>query len=112
MKFPKHQYIRSKKLLKLVAELECQHCGRWGLTQAAHANKGGGRGKGIKADDNWIAALCVYCHQDIDQGNRLTREQRWQVWENAHHKTVDRLVKTGKWPVDIPIPAVSECGNG
>jgi len=35
---PKHNYVRSKKLLKLVASLDCQHCGSGHMVQAAHTN--------------------------------------------------------------------------
>jgi len=36
--YPKTEYIRSKKLLRLVASLRCQHCGNSEGVQAAHAN--------------------------------------------------------------------------
>ena len=36
--FQKHQYVRSKKLLKLVAGLDCQACGSGNMVQAAHTN--------------------------------------------------------------------------
>jgi len=51
---PKHQYVRSRKLLKLVTELPCQHCGAEHMVQAAHSNWGGGKGRGVKADDNLV----------------------------------------------------------
>lgn len=101
---PKHKYIRSKKLLKLVASLPCQLCGQHQSVQAAHANWGGGKGFGIKADDNLTAALCASCHYQIDQGNWLTKQQRKELWMNAHKKTIDELVVSKQWPVDIPLP--------
>jgi len=101
---PKHNYIRSPKLLREVAQLECQSCGAGYGTQAAHTNWGGGKGRGIKADDNLIAALCQTCHYEIDQGANLTKEQRQQLWLNAHHRTVRILLDTNKWPSDVPIP--------
>jgi transcription elongation factor Elf1 len=61
LKFPKHSYIRSKKLLRLVASLDCQLCGSQEVVQAAHTNWGGGKGRSIKADDNLVAALCMKC---------------------------------------------------
>jgi hypothetical protein len=52
MKYPKTEYIRSRQLLMAVASLPCQHCGRHGMTQAAHANEASmGKGRGIKASD-------------------------------------------------------------
>jgi hypothetical protein len=103
--FQKHQYVRSKKLLKLVAGLDCQACGFGVMVQAAHTNWGGGKGRGVKADDNLVAALCLKCHYEIDQGKDLTKEERQEKWLAAHMGTVHALSQTGLWPVDVPIPA-------
>jgi len=105
----KHTYVRSKKLLKLVASLDCQLCGSGVCVQAAHTNWGGGKGRGIKADDNLTAALCMSCHHDIDQGAKLSKSERQSAWRVAHHKTVRLLVDTNQWPVDIPIPEIAQC---
>jgi hypothetical protein len=105
----KHPYVRSKKLLKLVASLDCQLCGSGVCVQAAHSNWGGGKGRGIKADDNLTAALCMSCHHDIDQGAKLSKAERQSAWRMAHHKTVQLLVDTNQWPVDIPIPEIAQC---
>jgi len=104
----KHPYVRSKKLLKLVASLDCQLCGSGVCVQAAHTNWGGGKGRGIKADDNLTAALCMSCHHDIDQGAKLSKAERQSAWRMAHHKTVQLLVDTNQWPVDIPIPDITQ----
>ena len=101
----KHKYVRSKKLLKLVAGLDCQCCGSGEMVQAAHTNWGGGKGRGIKADDNLIAALCLKCHYEIDQGSKLSKEQRMQMWQKAHTKTINVLRSV--WPVDIPLPEIN-----
>jgi hypothetical protein len=102
--FQKHQYVRSKKLLKLVAGLDCQACGSGNMVQAAHTNWGGGKGRGVKADDNLVAALCLKCHYDIDQGKDMSKEERQEMWEQAHIATVKKLYIQGLWPVDVPIP--------
>ena len=107
--FPKHNYIRSRKLLMAVCELECQNCG-YGYSQASHANWGGGRGMGKKADDNLIAALCFQCHYAIDFG-KMDREFKREIWTNALNKTVEKLIALKKWPLDIPIPNTSEFPN-
>lgn len=104
----KYPYIRSKKLLKLVASLDCQLCGSGSMVQAAHTNWGGGKGRGIKADDNLTAALCMSCHYDIDQGAKWSKAERQLAWQVAHHKTVQLLVNSGQWPVDIPIPEIAQ----
>jgi len=106
--YPKHNYIRSKKHLQKVASLNCQLCGSERWVQAAHSNWGGGKGRGIKADDNLTAALCMSCHFDIDQGKELTKEQRKDLWIQAHQKTVEKMQAMGIWANDIPIPDVSK----
>jgi hypothetical protein len=103
--FQKHSYVRSKKLLKLVAGLDCQACGSGQMVQAAHTNWGGGKGRGVKADDNLVAALCLKCHYEIDQGKDMSKEERQELWEQAHIATVKKLYIQGLWPVDVPIPS-------
>jgi hypothetical protein len=66
---------RNPKLLKAVASLPCQECGKEG-TQAAHANwSWSGKGMGIKAHDMYVAALCPECHYALDQGKDM---QKWE----------------------------------
>ena len=100
----KHQYVRSQKLLKLVVGLACQNCGIDNGVQAAHTNWGGGKGRGIKADDNLVAALCLKCHYEIDQGAHLSKDERQELWLKAHQRTVNELVNNNQWPKDVPIP--------
>lgn len=74
-------------------ELPCTHCGLSdGTVVAAHSNQlRDGKGKGIKAHDYRIAALCYACHAELDQGRVLSREERIQMWEDAHRKTIGLL---------------------
>jgi hypothetical protein len=102
MQYLKHQYVRSQKLLKLVAALSCQSCGMDNGVQAAHSNWGGGKGKGIKADDNLVAALCLKCHYEIDQGAHLSKDERKEMWLKAHKSTIEAL--GDRWPTEVPIP--------
>jgi hypothetical protein len=104
--FKKHNYVRSKKLLKLVAGLDCQACGSGQMVQAAHTNWGGGKGRGIKADDNLVAALCLKCHFEVDQGKDLTKDERQLMWYLAHNLTVEKLCERGLWPADVPVPTM------
>ena len=87
-----------------MANLDCTHCGSGTMVQAAHTNWGHGKGRSIKADDNQVAALCLKCHYEIDQGSKLTKEERQQMWQAAHEKTVQALVDSGEWPQDVPLP--------
>ena len=83
---------RNKKLLEAVRESPCQLCGAQdGTVVAAHSNQlRDGKGRSIKAHDYRIAALCYTCHADIDQG-RMSREDKQDLWEMAHRKTVGWL---------------------
>ena len=84
---------RNEKLLRACRDLPCQHCGiDDGTTVAAHSNQlRDGKGRGIKAHDYRVAALCFRCHADIDQGKALTKHQRQYLWEEAHRKTIAQL---------------------
>ena len=101
---PKFKYFRSKKHLKNVASLACQHCGLEGSTQAAHSNRLiHGKGRGVKASDEYTAALCIRCHFILDQGSKLTKEERVEMWEKAHRKTIERLIELDLWPDEVKI---------
>jgi len=101
---PKFKYFRSKKHLKNVASLACQRCGLEGSTQAAHSNRLiHGKGRGVKASDEYTAALCIRCHFILDQGSKLTKEERVDMWEKAHRKTIERLIELDLWPDEVKI---------
>lgn len=84
---------RNTKLTEAVRELPCQQCGiQDGTVVAAHSNQlRDGKGKGIKAHDFRIAALCYRCHADLDQGSKMSKEERREVWEEAHRRTIGEL---------------------
>ena len=88
-----------------MADLPCQNCYIEGQTQAAHSNwSEHGKGRGIKASDEYTAALCQTCHTELDSGTRLNKEQRRDLWQMAYQKTVNKLIEKNLWPVDIAIP--------
>jgi hypothetical protein len=59
---------------------------------AAHSNQlRDGKGRSIKAHDYRIAALCFRCHSELDQGSKMSKEDRVDIWEMAHRKTVGWL---------------------
>ena len=74
------------------------------MVQAAHSNWGGGKGRGIKADDNLVAALCLKCHYEIDQGHKLSKQDRQDLWQAAHKRTVETLIAQGLWPDEVAVP--------
>jgi hypothetical protein len=99
---PKFNYFRSRKHLMNVAELPCQNCYIEGQTQAAHSNWAEhGKARGLKASDEFTAALCQKCHTELDQGARLSKEQRRMLWQMAYQKTVNKLKGQGKWPDEL-----------
>lgn len=89
----KQPIFRSKTWIRAVASLdECVLCGKIGV-QAAHRNEG--KGMGQKVDDCLTAALCHECHHDIDNGNKLDREERRYLMDRAIVLTVRELGRRG-----------------
>lgn len=110
MMFPKHQYIRSNKLMRAYRMIPCQNCGAFdGTVCGAHSNQSmHGKSMGRKADDNMAASLCHTCHSELDQGKHLTEAQRVEMWNKCHAKTFRELLARGLWPVDVPFPEVGK----
>jgi len=88
---------RNKKLLELVRQCPCQQCGiEDGTVVAAHSNQlRDGKGRGLKAHDYRIAALCFRCHTEIDQGTKMSKAERVESWEEAHRGTIGWLFENG-----------------
>lgn len=84
---------RNVRMITAVRDAPCQHCGAQdGTVVAAHSNQvRDGKGRGLKAHDYRIAALCFNCHFEIDQGSKLSKEERIELWEEAHRKTIGWL---------------------
>jgi hypothetical protein len=89
--------FRSKTLLEVARQCPCQGCGAEdGTVVAAHSNQlRDGKGRSLKAHDYRIAALCYNCHYAIDQGSRMTAQERLDFWEDAHRKTIGWLFEHG-----------------
>lgn len=75
------------------------NCGtRDGTVVAAHSNQSKhGKGRGIKASDQYVAALCYACHTWLDQGS-ASREAKVAMWDEAHRLTRMILEADGLWP--------------
>ena len=97
----KTNYLRSPSLMRLYRTLPCQHCGiDDGSVCGAHSNQSHhGKGRGIKAGDQYCASLCHACHLALDQGRSMSRAERVAMWDAAHAKTVAALQAQGKWPL-------------
>lgn len=89
---------RDARILRAVREAPCMMCGAQdGTVVAAHSNQlRDGKGRSIKAHDYRIAALCFRCHSEIDQGSKMTKEERVAAWEDAHRRTIGWLFDTGR----------------
>lgn len=104
---PKFVYVRSPALLANVKQLCCTNCRRLAPTDPAHSNWAiHGKGKSVKASDIYIAALCRYCHNELDQGSKLTEDERKVMWWHAHVWTVKELLGRSLWPVRLPVPDI------
>ena len=88
---------RSRKLLDAARELPCQHCGAQdGTVVAAHSNQlRDGKGRGLKAHDYRIASLCYKCHAELDQGTRMSKAERIEMFEAAHRSTIGAMFELG-----------------
>jgi len=88
---------RNKLLLEIVRNFPCQNCLiQDGTVVAAHSNQlRDGKGRGIKANDYRIAALCYKCHMELDQGKDLSKLEREEMWEESHRKTIGLLFDKG-----------------
>lgn len=69
-----------------------------GTVVAAHSNQSKhGKGRGIKASDQYVAALCYRCHYTVDQSLEA-RDVKLAIWEQAHERTKKHLQAAGLWP--------------
>jgi hypothetical protein len=94
-------------LLAVVRQLPCASCGITGRTQAAHSNQlRFGKGRGIKASDAAIMALCAHgfnapgCHAELDQGSKLTKQERYAFEYEHIALTLIALIEQGFLVVD------------
>ena len=92
-------YFRSRKLLDACRDITCT----WPLphacdftSEAAHSNQlRDGKGKGLKAPDYAVAAICHTAHMECDRGATLTKQERREAWDEAHRKTLHELIMMG-----------------
>jgi len=67
-----------------------------------------GKGRGIKASDEFTVALCFECHQALDAGYLMTKEQKQAMWWNAFRNTWLELLDRNLVVPDLPIPKQEE----
>ena len=72
------------------------HSPNRGDVVSAHSNQlRDGKGWSLKAHDFRIGFLCGVCHFSIDQGARLSRAERVELWEDAHRATIGWMFENG-----------------
>ena len=75
--------MRSPKWLADIRKLPCVRCGNPD-SQAAHSNSAKhGKGRGVKASDQFTVPLCHSCHSAFDQyklGSRAESEKLFDGW--------------------------------
>lgn len=68
-----------------------------GTVVAAHSNLlEHGKGRGLKAHDGMHAWLCYRCHTELDQGRKMSKEERREYTLTAICRTYQRL-----WDLDL-----------
>lgn len=110
--YPKTKPVRSKTLRDAYRLLPCQWpladgiCGAVdGTVCCAHSNwSDHGKAGARKADDCYGAALCYMHHSALDQGSRMSYDQRRAGWTLAHMSSVQLLRSMNLWPADVAVP--------
>ncbi|WP_335961640.1 hypothetical protein [Acinetobacter haemolyticus] len=79
--------MRDHKRLAAIRKLPCVKCGG-GPSQAAHSNSSKhGKGRGIKASDEFTVPLCYSCHSAFDKFELGTRQESEAMFEQWLEKT-------------------------
>ena len=106
---PKHKPYRNRRLLDLCHEIqECQ-VGIPGVCigtsahgcEPAHGPKSLLDGGGAMKSSDLPAAACHPCHVELDQGKRLSREERHVYWLIAQARTMLEFLRRG-WIKVVP----------
>ena len=96
--------LRNRRLLDLAHEMRactlaipgvCQGYAGEGLEPAHGPKSLLGGGVGQKSDDIF-AASCHACHVELDQGRRLSRQERQDAWLLGAARTWAELMRLGK----------------
>ena len=95
---------RSRKLLDLAHRVQecqvripgvCRGYSEHGCEPAHSNQQRHGKGVGHKADDCYHAAACHDCHVAIDQGRKLSREDKQHYWRLGFERTFKLYLENG-----------------
>ena len=100
---------RSEPYRRLVAAMDCIHCGLKGpgVCQAAHADTG--KGAGMKSDDRTCYPACATqpgrpgCHDIIGASGALEKETRRALEVIYAARTRAKVIAAGEWPAGLPM---------
>lgn len=95
-----NDYFRSRELLDLAYQLPCQLqlpcCEGGDAGMPCHSNQSKhGKGGSIKAHDCFFVPGCGACHRELDQGKTMSREEKFDAWDDAFRRTVLLLWQRG-----------------
>lgn len=95
---------RSRPLLDLAHRVQycqiqipgvCQTYSDHGCEPAHSNQQKHGKGMGIKAHDFMHAAGCHACHAELDQGKRLSKDERREYWQAGWERTIAYYFREG-----------------
>jgi len=107
VQLPKSAPVRSEAYRRIVASMDCIHCGRSGPSQAAHADFS--KGGGIKTDDRTCFPACatapgrVGCHDLIGATGTFSRDERRKIEKLYGASTRAKILSSGQWPKSVPL---------
>jgi hypothetical protein len=94
---PKTVYVRSEAYRRFCASLPCLVCGIEGQTQAAHPNSAKyGKGRSIKAGDQYVFPLCIRHHAEHDMCYEMTKAERDAI-EDEHVARMQAIAADAGW---------------
>lgn len=94
---PKTVYVRSEAYRRFCASLPCFACGIEGQSNACHPNSSRyGKGRSIKAGDQYVFPLCIMHHAMHDTCFEMTKAER-DALEDEYVSRMQALALEAGW---------------
>jgi hypothetical protein len=94
---PKFAYVRSETYRRFCASLACFVCGIEGKSNACHPNSQKyGKGKSIKAGDQYVFPLCIMHHAMHDTCFEMSKAER-DALEEEYVERMQRIAAESGW---------------
>ncbi len=82
--------------LDLIRSMPCCNCGASPRSQAAHSNFGEhGKGRGVKASDDYAIPLCQDCHRKFDTYSMGLNREQSKAWFLSKLAFVNQTINEG-----------------